>query len=245
MALPLGGRMAGLIRKGLWMDIETWLRLGIGLLQVIVWPLLALTAFLYFRKPLRKFIDEATVIRLEGAGGTSALVMERRVEAAISLTAAAYKQMGERTGEGLSSEQMQDITRSVDRVVTQRAIKRFADARILWVDDHPENNVYERLSFESLGIKVDVARATAEALEKVRAGRTFEVIISDMGRPDDREAGYTLLRALRKQGDKTPYVIYAGSDSPEYRVKAREEGALSSTNNPTELFELVVDAIKG
>jgi CheY-like chemotaxis protein len=69
------------------------------------------------------------------------------------------------------------------------------------------------------------------------------VIISDMGRPPDQQAGYTLLRALRAQQIQTPFVIYAGSNRPEHKRQAASEGAQGSTNDPVELFAYVIQAI--
>jgi CheY-like chemotaxis protein len=97
----------------------------------------------------------------------------------------------------------------------------------------------------SLGIPIDLALSTNEALVKLHDSRTYDVIVSDMGRPPDSEAGYTLLRALREKKIQTPFVIYAGSDRPEYKRQAHDEGAQGSTGNPDELFELVIQAIRG
>jgi len=65
-----------------------------------------------------------------------------------------------------------------------------------------------------------------------------------MGRPPDKQAGYTLLEETRKRGVTTPFIIYAGSRSPEHKDETRRRGGLGTTNIPIELFEMVVDAIK-
>jgi len=64
-----------------------------------------------------------------------------------------------------------------------------------------------------------------------------------MGRPPDARAGYTRLDELRKTGDKTPYVIYAGSRAPEHVQEARQHGAIGSTNSPQELVVIVTKAL--
>jgi DNA-binding NtrC family response regulator len=38
----------------------------------------------------------------------------------------------------------------------------------------------------------------------------LDAIISDMGRPSDPQAGYTLLDKVRSSGNQIPFVIYAG-----------------------------------
>jgi len=65
-----------------------------------------------------------------------------------------------------------------------------------------------------------------------------------MGRPPDPQAGYTLLEKIKERQINTPFIIYAGSRSPEHVAEARKRGAIGTTNNPQELFEMVVDAIK-
>jgi hypothetical protein len=64
-----------------------------------------------------------------------------------------------------------------------------------------------------------------------------------MGRPPDPRAGYTLLDALRSRGDRTPFIIYAGSRAPEHVAESRRHGALGCTNRPQEVIEMVLEAI--
>jgi CheY-like chemotaxis protein len=113
---------------------------------------------------------------------------------------------------------------------------------VLWADDCPNNNVYERQALEAVGINVVLAVSTEEALEKLNQQK-FDAIISDMGRPPDKQAGYTLLDKLRSSGNQTPFVIYAGSKAPEHIVESRRRGAIGCTNNPNELFEMVLAAV--
>jgi PleD family two-component response regulator len=75
--------------------------------------------------------------------------------------------------------------------VNPRVIRRASEATVLWVDDRPSNNIFERQSLEALGVSFVLAISTDEALSKV-AKQKFDVIISDMGRPPDPRAGYTL-----------------------------------------------------
>ena len=42
-------------------------------------------------------------------------------------------------------------------------------------------------------MRVDTAFSTEEAMRYVQSGSTYDVIITDMGRPPDPRAGYTLL----------------------------------------------------
>ena len=114
--------------------------------------------------------------------------------------------------------------------------------RILWVDDRPENNVYERQAFESQGIEFSLALSTYEALEIINNTR-FAAIISDMGRKEGDQEGYVLLDKIRKSGNRTPFFIYASSNLPEHKKMARERGAQGSTNRAEELYKMVIDVM--
>lgn len=114
--------------------------------------------------------------------------------------------------------------------------------RILWVDDRPDNNIYERQVFESLGLTFELALSTDEALERLKDSR-YGAIISDMGRPEGTREGYRLLEAVRASDRVTPFFIYASSNKPEHKREAAERGAQGSTNGASELVELVTQAL--
>ena len=87
-----------------------------------------------------------------------------------------------------------------------------------------------------------LARSTDEALERL-ARQRFDAIISDMGRPPDPRAGYTLLDQLRSTGKETPFIIYAGSRDPEHVAESRSHGAIGCTNNANELIKMVMSVL--
>lgn len=115
---------------------------------------------------------------------------------------------------------------------------------MLWVDDLPSNNRREVAALTSLGMQVSLSTSTHDALTRVATNGPFDVIISDMGRPPDKQAGYTLLDSLRSQGNRTPFVIYATSRSPEHYDQAVERGAVGCTNRPDELIDMVSNALR-
>ncbi|MGC2109641.1 MAG: response regulator [Candidatus Korobacteraceae bacterium] len=113
---------------------------------------------------------------------------------------------------------------------------------ILWVDDRPDNNIIERRSMAAYNIDFVLAQSTGQALAELRK-QQFDAIISDMGRPPDSRAGYTLLEALRGSGDQTPYFIYAGSRAVRNVIEARSRGAQGTTNMGDELLQMVLQAL--
>jgi CheY-like chemotaxis protein len=113
---------------------------------------------------------------------------------------------------------------------------------VLWVDDRPDNNVIERRSMEAYNIDFVLAQSTGQALAQLRK-QQFDAIISDMGRPPDSRAGYTLLEAVRGSGDQIPYFIYAGSRDPARVREARSRGAQGTTNMSAELLQMLLQAL--
>lgn len=114
--------------------------------------------------------------------------------------------------------------------------------KILWVDDRPENNVFERQVFESMGLHFTLALSTTEALD-ILSTRRFAAVISDMGRKEGSREGYVLLEALRAKDKTTPYFIYAGSGASQHRREAALRGAQGTTNIAEELVEMVTRAL--
>lgn len=162
-----------------------------------------------------------------------------QISTAASLGAATVKQPGHEGG--LQESQLREIVNVVSNT-SKRSIKEKWKNRILWVDDRPDNNVYERQAFEAQGVEFTLALSTQEALEVLNHNR-FAVIISDMGRKEGPKEGYVLLDKLRSSGNKTPFVIYVGSSLPEHKKEARERGANGSTNRAEELFQIVMGII--
>lgn len=115
---------------------------------------------------------------------------------------------------------------------------------ILWVDDCPENNTYGRNYFENNGIEVIPALSTKQALKYLESS-TVSVIISDMGRKEGPREGYVLLDALRKEGNNTPFIVFAGSRTREHIEETVRHGGQGCTNDFFELFEMVSTILLG
>lgn len=211
------------------------------LLNVLVWPAVVLYILIRFGQDLREFFSSLAELSLKGAGFEASLKRKQAEVVAALSAAAASKPDEDKTRESVAKEAMiaADV---VAEVVTPRLIKRANRSTILWVDDHPNNNSYERQALEALGVSFVLATSTDEALRKVSRQR-FNAIISDMGRPPDPQAGYTLLDQLRSSGDQTPFVIYAGSRHPEHVAESRRRGAIGCTNSANELFEMVLSTL--
>ncbi len=165
--------------------------------------------------------------------------IKSQIATAASLTVATAKQP--ENSHGITETQLRQIVNVVSSARRRDNHEPWRN-RILWVDDRPENNVYERQAFEAQGIEFSLALSTDEALNLLKTNK-FAAIISDMGRKEGAQEGYVLLEKIRAMGDKTPFMIYAGSNLPEHKKMARERGAIGSTNRAEELFQTVMTAI--
>lgn len=196
-----------------------------------------MTAVLFwFRTELRQFFANVSELTLRGAGFEATARSQVRVAATLGASDAVSQQEA-----GLWPEPGR-VAAAVSDIVTTQTLRRTRRVTIMWVDDRPENNRYEREALQALGMEVVAMTSTESALETLES-RHFDAIISDMGRPPDPRAGYTLLDALRAQGNTTPFVIYAGSNASEHRAEAATHGAIGSTNRPDELLRLVIQAV--
>ena len=154
--------------------------------------------------------------------------------AAALLGAAAAKKQSPGTGD--------DMGKIVGSARVVASARRPRAMRVLWVDDRPANNEYERQALEAIGVDFTLAESTMEALEILRWNE-YAAIISDMGRREGPREGYVLLDKLREQGDRTPLFFYAASNEPEHKRETYEHGGQGCTNSPQELFDMVTRAV--
>lgn len=115
--------------------------------------------------------------------------------------------------------------------------------RVLWVDDKPQNNLREREAMTSFGVRFELAQSTEEALQRLHSSG-YDLIISDMGRPGDARAGYTLLKVLRDRGDTTRYILFTSSCSGEQKHEANSLGALSCTSEISQLMQAALSVLE-
>ena len=116
--------------------------------------------------------------------------------------------------------------------------------RLLWVDDHPQNNIYEARFFANHRIAVHNVTGSADAL-RLLAIYDYSLVISDMGRGEDRLAGLKLAGEMRRRGDDTPLIIYTvrpdGAEAQRaQREMVAEAGAQGVVVTPQEARSVVL-----
>jgi CheY-like chemotaxis protein len=208
------------------------------LLRVLVWPGVTIFILVRFRKNLQEVITSLGELSLKGAGFEVSL-NRKQAGAAAGLAAAAISRSGEAATPEAAAREARDAADIVAEAFMPQVRERLKKSTVLWVDDCPDNNIYERQLLEALGINFVLAKSTGEALDKINQ-QSFDAIISDMGLPPNPKAGYRLLNELQSSGDKTPFIIYSTSQDPEHVPDSIRRGVIGCTNNPRELFEKVL-----
>lgn len=117
---------------------------------------------------------------------------------------------------------------------------------VLWVDDHPENNTLEKKLFEDRRIAVHPVESTEDAM-RLLSIYDYRLVVSDMGRGDDRLAGLRLVEQMRARGDRTPLYIYTVrvdgiEEQKAQRDMALHAGAQGVRVTPQEIRETVLAA---
>lgn len=136
-----------------------------------------------------------------------------------------------------------EAVESVNKLAQQFEGAKLQGSRILWVDDHPDNNVYERQSLSALGIGFDKATSTDEAL-KLLDKNHYDLVISDFKRADDPQGGQTLTEDLQRRKGSPPIIIYSGGWTPEFEDAMKKHGAYGETNQVLTLFQMVVNVLQ-
>lgn len=115
--------------------------------------------------------------------------------------------------------------------------------RILWVDDYPSNNSAIMHLFEDKNIHFDIAITTQQGIERFKK-QSYDIIITDMGRHYEQDAGITLIKELNKLNCKTPIIVYASFNAiKKYGKKALEHGASRVLCNPFDVISEISDRL--
>ncbi len=178
-------------------------------------------------------------------------------ERSFTVEIAGFKLSAQETAESLNTA-IKDLQESVRRLESNLPVAGGAPrsteqigprgGSILWVDDYPINNalIFEKL--ESDGFRVDRALSTREGL-RLYSQRSYDVILSDMGRKEDThevpDAGVKLVDAIRKSDGNIPIVLFCSNRARElYGERALAAGANHITSSAVELYGYIESALK-
>lgn len=119
-------------------------------------------------------------------------------------------------------------------------------ARVLWVDDRPANNEYERKWLRPHGLVFDSVVSTEEALEQL-VNETYDLVITDLGREGSSDRSATAGAAFLEQpivrDGGPPVIVYAGIWAVARREALLGLGALEVTDNREQLCATVLEVL--
>ena len=121
------------------------------------------------------------------------------------------------------------------RLERRRAL--ISGARILWIDDHPDNNAIEIGLLRSFGAIVDMGRSNQDASERLDSA-VYDVVLSDITRDNDDEDGKAIVPKVKDAMLSPPLIFYVGKERP------LPEGAFGLTTRFDELLHLILDALE-
>ena len=133
-----------------------------------------------------------------------------------------------------------DLPPQLSDQLARRAVRLgpiIAGARLLWIDDVPANNVNEIRLLNRLRITIDLAASDIEA-RGCLATAVYDLVISDIRRGSDGEAGKKFLPEVTRAMLEPPVIFYVGSD------RDVPQGAFGLTTRPDTLLRLILDALE-
>lgn len=199
----------------------------IKLIPGVLWVLFAAVTLGIFYRPIRyELIPKLTTIKLPGVEATFAARQE--------LDKAAHEQSAQAGGDVSESDRSQVLRRAARNFIALQG------ANVLWVDDNPDNNLYLRRTLVTLGIRVDIARSTSEALSAL-SKVDYDLIISDMKRGNVEDEGVRFLNEIRRRRVTTTLVFYAAGYDPARGIPPY---AFGMTNRYDELLHYVMDVLE-
>lgn len=211
--------------------LELWKQV-LQILPSIFWLIFIVLIFILFYRPIRYEL-------LPNLGSFSAMGVKLTF-VRDSMTAASTLREA-KLGVGVSPEHKERVLRRIEK-----HLDILSGAMILWVDDNPESNINERRIFGHLKVGVDIAKSTSEA-DKMLDYVDYDVLISDIQRNGDPDAGMRFLRKLynsekiKNENKTTPVIFYVEVLDSEKGVPVN---AFGITNRPDELFHLTMDALE-
>ncbi|MBF0137387.1 MAG: response regulator [Magnetococcus sp. DMHC-1] len=205
-------------------------------LSPFAWPIIVIVLVFKFANPIGGFVKDFSNKKLKIKFGEYELSIEevsdqqRTIVGDIQLKVAEL----EKKLSGFTATLPQNKAPSV-REDSLNPINR----RILWVDDLPRNNAYLVSLLKERNDTVDIARNTEEGMRKLQE-INYDIIISDMKRPESDKAGIELAERIRIINKKVPVFIFCGGWAAQnMKEEALRSGVNGITSSSTTLLSML------
>ena len=196
-------------------------------LASLAWPAIFAVVIFKFAEPLKKLIESARGRKFTIKVAGNELTMEEASEQQRLIVSDIQSKLAELEKRLITSPQV---------LLTSDQVPIHNSKRVLWVDDRPKNNSFYVATLEDKGIKVDIALSTEEGIEKFKS-LSYDIVISDMGRPEGEMAGIDLARKIRTLNKDVPLFIFCSKWAAQnLREEALQAGINEITSSGTTLL---------
>jgi CheY-like chemotaxis protein len=229
------------------------IRASAKVVQGIAWPITALILacmLIHFTPILLKSLSDTAKGKQSvemgfGEKGPYVKIVEQTTQVMAGvIQQSAVGEKGQPTGP-IPKEDVQRIARITANAVVETHARgelgAASKAKILWVDDHPENNAGLQSAFEALGMKVVDVKSNDEIGDAFERESRFDVVITDMARdqPQDLLAGLKTVELIKHRHPGVPVIIYSAAYATAHRGETPVAPVIAITNSPQEVFYLV------
>jgi CheY-like chemotaxis protein len=221
-------RGLGIVFDDVEMSDALWIKL-IGAIPAILWVVFAASVYFTLRGAIvQRIMPRLTAVRALGV----------EVELAGELLDQAH-------GETQATVAATARLRALGRL--KHAADVLQGGKVLWVDDRPDGNTPLIALLRNAGVEIDVVFTTAEVIPLFRSApydfrrKPYDIIISDVERGGDPQAGIKMLRQLEQYNINVPVLIFAGQFDPEKGVDRR---IFAGTSEPVDLIHYVIDLME-
>ncbi len=199
----------------------------ISALASLAWPVLLGLLLFKLQVPIRTLLESALKRKFTIKVAGNELTMEEASEQQRAIVSDLQTKLAE-----LEKRLNLGASRAAPPVAAPPATGK----RILWVDDKPRNNSYLVATLEERGVRVDTALSTDEGLAQFKK-MAYDIVVTDMGRPEGDKAGIDLTRKLKVFSPATPVYIFCGARAAQgLRAEALAAGASEITSSVSTLL---------
>lgn len=199
----------------------------ISALSTLAWPIVIAVLLFKLYEPLRTLVESARGRKFTIKVAGNELTMEEASEQQRAIVTDIQAKLAE----------LEKRFNPTSELSPRRAeLLSSSSKRILWVDDSPKNNSYLVASLEERGARVDIALSTAEGIAMFKK-QHYDIVLSDMGRPEGEKAGIDLTQKIKAISPGTPIFIFCGTwAARNLRAEALSAGASEITSSGTTLL---------
>jgi CheY-like chemotaxis protein len=224
-----------------------------SLIVGIAWPVTALIIMYYIAQHGSNFVGEIQQlmkgnkelhVSADVKSGVQFVIIAQEVQKGIT------QQVTAQAGgvpQGVEAAGIQQVAAQAVSQLSPSASGHSIVTKVLWVDDHPQNNLGLAYAFQALGIIVVSVDSNEGIDDAFATAGGFDVVITDMYRdkvgdkPAQPKGGLESIKIITERHGSVPVIIYAGSYSAEHASDSLEAPVISITNDPRTVFTRVTE----